>query len=409
MIIRNELVTLQLGDKWDRNNLHDESWVIVSQATPDIWVLQAKSDIDGLKQALKHPAADVRRRAATSLHILGAVSAVSALKAAFAKENDPEAKASIAIALDSLSGDTGELNIDELVDQVQLTQQTQSPPSTETPDQEPTPAPESPPVAKKKPVTDLLKPLEGLLPEVIIDDRTIELLAILKNGTNKYEIIRAAHELGANNQKAAIEPLMKLFNDPTQPIQVRFAVADALIQLESATIEVSLLAALRSDDWQKRRNAAAILGQLKAEWALQPLMAATRDANPVVRRTAWAAIKHIDTAQTRKALQYLKSQILRTQQLHGDASSVKIEMDDFDIDLEEYTQANPVINPEDAVPAPSDGLLKRVSSDDNQKKKDTQEVRRPISVYDLDTSELDPQVLRDYEARLRDQNDTPKE
>jgi hypothetical protein len=102
--------------------------------------------------------------------------------------------------------------------------------------------------------------------------------------------------------KLAVEPLVLLFNDARMSIQVRLAVAEALLKLESAPVEVALLANLRHSDWRIRRNGAAILGQLKATWAIQPLARALRDSNKHVRRTARAALKHIGTPEARKAL-----------------------------------------------------------------------------------------------------------
>jgi len=93
-----------------------------------------------------------------------------------------------------------------------------------------------------------------------------------------------------------------IFNDSGVSIEVRLAVAEALLKLESAPVEVALLAALRHSDWKIRRNGAAILGQLKAAWAVEPLAKAVRDPHPTVRRTAYAALKHIGTPEARKAL-----------------------------------------------------------------------------------------------------------
>jgi hypothetical protein len=76
-----------------------------------------------------------------------------------------------------------------------------------------------------------------------------------------------------------------------------------LIKLESAPVEVTLLAALRNPDWRIRRNATAVLGQLHADWAVHPLIAALRDEQEIVRRTAYAALKRIGTTEALQAIE----------------------------------------------------------------------------------------------------------
>ena len=116
------------------------------------------------------------------------------------------------------------------------------------------------------------------------------------------QIVVAAEKLGEMGAKLAVEPLILAFNNQKHTIHVRLAIAEALLKLESAPVEVTLLANLRHSDWHNRRNAAAILGQLQAEWAIEPLSRILSDPHPVVRRTALAALKHIGTPESRKAL-----------------------------------------------------------------------------------------------------------
>ena len=94
-----------------------------------------------------------------------------------------------------------------------------------------------------------------------------------------------------------------LFRNPLVPTKARLAAAEALLKLESAPAVVTLLGALRRDDWQIRRNAAAVLGQLQASWAVEPLIGALNDAMPIVRKTAAAALRRIGTPDAVTAAQ----------------------------------------------------------------------------------------------------------
>jgi HEAT repeat protein len=227
----------------------------VSQREPDIWQLQAQFDTSGLISALSSDDAGIRRRAAAALRALNAREAIPALKAAYAAENDPEARQMIIAALKTLSS-TGDLPAGAV---------------------ENAPDPDvQPPMVQR-----LIQQLKSSDPD---------------------KIVAAANQLGDIGDKLAVEPLVLLFNDARMSIQVRLAVAEALLKLESAPVEVALLANLRHSDWRIRRNGAAILGQLKAEWAIQPLARALRDNNKYVRRTARAALKYIGTPEARKAL-----------------------------------------------------------------------------------------------------------
>ncbi len=227
----------------------------MSQREPDIWQLQAQFDTTGLISALSSDDAGIRRRAAAALRALNAREAIPALKAAYAAEDNPEVRQMIIAALKTLAS-TGDLPASAV--------------------QNPSDPDVQPPV-----VQQLIQQLKSSDPD---------------------NIVAAANQLGDIGDKLAVEPLVLLFNDARMSIQVRLAVAEALIKLESAPVEVALLANLRHSDWRIRRNGAAILGQLKAEWAIQPLARALRDDNKYVRRTARAALKYIGTPEARKAL-----------------------------------------------------------------------------------------------------------
>lgn len=217
----------------------------------DIWHLKSQLNIQGLIEALEADNAGIRKRAAAALRTLGAAQALPALRDAYEKETDPETQMTLASAVEMLKQKTGYL---------------------------------VPP------------------PELVGDEPPEKKLLAQLQSDNADTVIHAARELGEMGEKLAVEPLVLLFNDHKQSIHVRFAVAEALLKLESAPIEVALLANLRHSDWHIRRNGAAILGQLKAEWAIQPLARALKDENHVVRRTARAALKHIGTPESRKAL-----------------------------------------------------------------------------------------------------------
>lgn len=208
----------------------------VSDPRPNIWQLQIQSDIAGLTKALSFDEVDVRRRAAIALRALGAASSIPALEAALSQEKDDDVRGAIIDALDFLMQDDAKAQQEKIVEH------------------------------------------------------------IAKLGSDNHdEIIQAARALGELNDKMASEPLIILFHNSTMPPRVRLAAAEALILLASAPTEVTLLMALRSKDWQTRRRAAAVMGQLRTDWAVEPLTAALKDPNEVVAKTAYAALKRIQT------------------------------------------------------------------------------------------------------------------
>jgi hypothetical protein len=127
------------------------------------------------------------------------------------------------------------------------------------------------------------------------------LIAALKS-RHPGNVIAAANALGELGDRIAVEPLVMLFQSSSSPPPVRLAAAEALLDLKGAPTIVTLLGALRRDSWQARRNAAAILGQIQATWAVDPLAVAMTDPHPVVRRTAAAALRRIGTAEAIAAL-----------------------------------------------------------------------------------------------------------
>lgn len=216
----------------------------------DIWRLQAQSDTHGLIKALKHTDPAIRRRAAIALRALGASSAIPALQAALAFESDPEVRAVFISALDTLF----QQELDDEAD------------AAHGPNQ------------------------------------VVRLIAQL-SGSNPEHIIRAAQTLAEMKEKLAAETLVMVFQNRQHPARVRLAAAEALLALESAPIEVSLLATLRHADARIRRNAAAVLGQLGADWAVEPLTAALHDSHEIVSRTAYAALQRIGTPEALRAIE----------------------------------------------------------------------------------------------------------
>jgi hypothetical protein len=227
----------------------------VDEFKPDIWQLQSQFNIQGLVRALGHEDKNIRKRAAAALRTMGAKEALPALRVAFSAEEDTNTRMIIATAIEMLKADMPE---------------------------------------EEKPPRVATSALSG----ASLVERLVERL-----NSDKPDIIaKTVQQLGDLGDKSAVEPLILLFNDHTKTIQVRLSVAEALLKLEAAPVEVALLGNLRHADWHIRRNGAAILGQLRAEWAIQPLARALNDAHPIVRRTARAALKHIGTPESRKAL-----------------------------------------------------------------------------------------------------------
>jgi len=210
-------------------------------AAPNIWLLQTKRDIDGLIAALRYPDPVVRRGAVAALRALSAWQAVPALQAQLVVENDWQVHAAISAALQYLDHD--------------------------------------------------------LHVEIMVKNRDVRGLIKMLNSARADDVITACEALGQLGDRHAVEPLIMIFRNLLQPARVRLAAAEALLKLESAPAVVTLLAALRRNDWQVRRNAAAVLGQLKAVWATEPLIQALKDPSPIVARTAAAALKHIGTPE----------------------------------------------------------------------------------------------------------------
>lgn len=284
---------------------------------------------EGLINALRHKDPAYRKRAAAALRAMEARHAISALKAAAAVEEDDAARVVMKNAIVALSKDAA-----------------------------------PPPRANSDRIDDLLKELAS---------------------NNLDRIIAAAQQLGELGDHRAVEPLVMLFANNRLSIHARLAIAEALLKLESAPLEVTLLANLRNTEWQIRRNGAAILGQLKADWAVEPLSTVLNDSHPIVRRTARAALKHIGTPEARAAL------------AHNEA---------------ENPNASPNSNrdnKDNRMPAaPTYGLLQRIKDQkDNNRPPAAKSPTRPLSYegHKAPTRPLDPSVVEDAEKRRAQQDD----
>lgn len=309
--------------------------------------MQAQADVAGLIRVLQGDDAERRKRAAAALLALDARMATSALRDALHNETDSDTRAHILAALEGL---TDEAELEDL------------PPPEET----------------------LLKRMTEKL-----------------HDKDPQQVILAAKTLGELGNKLAVESLVMLFKDSKVSIQVRLAVAEALLKLDSAPVEVALLANLRHADSHIRRSGAAILGHIKAEWAIDPLAKALRDPHPLVRRTARAALKNIGTPEARRAL------------AHGTFPSIP-----------ENRPPKPEPRTGDAtVPiAPRHGLLRYIQTDDDSEDEtDASENdtgnggNQPETRSDeqqphmLPTRPLDPSQVEELEARLKRKLEPPQD
>jgi HEAT repeat protein len=219
---------------------------------PNIWQLQAQRDSKALIEALQNEDRDIRQRAASALRILGAAEALPTLRRLLADERDPATRTHLEGVIESL----------------------------------------------------LQEQPEGTLP---MSDAARALVARLQS-SDPAVIVKAARDLGRLKDKTSVEALILLFHNTQLPERVRLSAAEALIELESAPAVVTLLAALKSQSWQIRRNGVAVLGQLRAEWAVERIAERLQDENEHVRRTALAALKRIDSKSAHKAIDaYQKS------------------------------------------------------------------------------------------------------
>ncbi len=211
--------------------------------------MQAHSDVRGLIAALSDVNPATRRAAATALRSLVATTAIPGVQDALLRESEPDVREVLVTTLELLFS--------------------QNKGSTE---------------AQSGDSSNVVRLISRL------------------SGTHTEQAVRAAQELGESREKLTVEALLLTFNNRKLAARVRLAVAEALLKLQSAPTEITLLAALRSERWMIRRNAAGVLGQLEADWAVEPLMTALRDPIEAVRRVAKAALERIGTPEALAAI-----------------------------------------------------------------------------------------------------------
>lgn len=212
----------------------------------NIWRMQTQADTPGLIEALGAADPAVRRAAAAALRTLGAAAAIPALRAAVDSEKDLNTRLDLAAALRHLTQERAEQ-------------------------------------------------------ERASAEAVSQLTALLRSG-QPARIIEAAEALGRLQNRLAVGPLVAVFNDARLPARARLAAARALLAMNSAPAVVTLLAALDSDDWHIQRNALAVLGHLRADWAVDAVAGRLEAANETVRRTARAALRRIGTPEALAAL-----------------------------------------------------------------------------------------------------------
>lgn len=208
---------------------------------PNIWQMQSKHDVDGLMAALMHPDPSVRRGAAAALRTLGAWHAVPALQAALNVETDWQTYAALSAAHQYLDRD---IHI-----------------------------------------------------ETLIKNRDMRGLSKMLNSKRPDEIIIACEAIAAIGDRLGVEPLVMVFRNTLLPNKVRLAAAESLLRLDGAPAMVTLLQALRRDDWRIRLNAAAILGQLNAVWATEPLIRSLEDSNLDVVKASLLSLTRLGTPE----------------------------------------------------------------------------------------------------------------
>ena len=177
----------------------------MSDFKPDIWRLQAQSDTKGLINALSNDDANIRKRAAAALRALGTIEAIPTLRTILETEREPDTRAHLLAALEGL----------EEEEQRQL------------------------------PLVD-----DDVSDETAIIDTELHRMIRQLKSNDDHDVITAAKKLGELGDKQAVEPLVAIFEDKTKSTRIRLSVAEALLILESALVEIALLGALQKPDWR---------------------------------------------------------------------------------------------------------------------------------------------------------------
>jgi len=331
----------------------------VNDDRPDIWKMQTRFDTRGLIEALRHADPAIRKRAVVALRAVGAVEAIPALKDALHHEQDADTREAIVAALATLESDQNPLVIEETLG-------LQHTPQDET--------------------------------QILLETYIAQL-----KSAEAARVLDAIHKLSDIKNKRAVEALVLLFNDRTRPADQRLASAEALLKLDSAPIEVALLGTLRSPTWKIRRNSAAILGRMRADWAVQPLAEALKDEVEIVRRTALAALKAINTPEARQVLGATRPSRPNTDTKRLDPSELPLNRRPKQGPMPD-TPTQRLRRP----PLASDGAKEKT------KPKRTEKLTWPKRSESLErkqqgkTADLNPDKLKEAEERLKKQASDPK-
>jgi hypothetical protein len=264
----------------------------------NIWQMQARGDVSGIIQALDSGDPQVRGRAVIALGIMGAIEALPKLRHMRDREYNPQRRM--------------------MMDQTILKLEKLAPPGSIPPPTHANTAANPNPPRFTGPLGKLVMP-GAAKPDGGGDSAgnpqseqasKVEALLRQTRGQNWPEVEQALLALGRLGDRSVVEHLVLMFRNMSLPAKVRLACAEALLMLESAPASVSLLAALRKPQSNVRRNAAAILGQLQADWAVEPLIAVMQsDSQTIVRKTAMAALRHIRTPEALQALRNLPPEL----------------------------------------------------------------------------------------------------
>ncbi|MBI5931472.1 MAG: HEAT repeat domain-containing protein [Chloroflexi bacterium] len=289
---------------------------------PNIWKLQAEKDIKGLIAALQHLDPDIRKRSAAALRVLGNPEAVFALARALERERNPDVRDHLAAAIEYLDQDT--------------------------------------------------------LVESLIENQNVPGLIEMLASPRIEDVIRAARALGQIGDQRATEPLVTVFRNPVVADEVRLASAEALLELKSAPAVVTLLAALRKNNWRVRHNAAAVLGQLNATWATGPLIKCLEDEHAWVRNTAADSLGRFNNPRALKAVSEYRSK-----QEQGKTAPLPEKDGGEEETMPAMSTVEAVL---DATEAPS-GLMGRLAGVGSASEKDDTVVRMPaIKLENLQTN-----------------------
>jgi HEAT repeat protein len=106
--------------------------------------------------------------------------------------------------------------------------------------------------------------------------------------------LHAIKALGETKDARAVEPLIAILKDG----KCGSTSVNALVKIGKPAVE-PLMTALKDENPIARRNAAMALGKIKDASAVNPLITALKDENPIVRRNAAVALGEInDTSAT---------------------------------------------------------------------------------------------------------------